>query len=848
MVSSYSRQGALTIETFSNRFDMGDLATLLPRDGSMPMVVTARAGGRHVSRRVLGVGAVVLAMLLTAVLAGTHLDNHPFWDDEANTAIYGRNLIETGRLTAWDGTNLVGYAYGGALGEDLGPELRVPGLPAYLAALGMLLFGQDTFGGRIMFVVTGVASIGLLAVWMRRHFGRRFAWWLPSLLLALSPAYLLYIRNCRYYALGVMFTLMVWVFWAPGSSRRTTSRTRLFDGRSLLRYAGGAAAVVLLLLTHYLNAAAVLVTLPVFFLDRRYRQPRQYVLSGVIAAAAIVCGIWVLITANPLAADYSAAGGDLFQPPDYPGWWPHFYEHLGYLLRDLGTHEFLPWCLVAVLLLPWLPVGLRRLRPLALRGWILVAVVLIYVVLAAALTPSDMGKGRFAEMRYVVPLIAPGSVLAAVALVILWAGARWLAAVGLLLLVMTNVLHLGFLADREDGASPWWPPTLYRYVRELRNDYQTGNEAMIELLGRLPEGTTVRIWPNHMVYPPMFYVPRLHYCDQLTRRKKIREDLQAELDGRDYLFKESSRPDVVLVPATNVPEIWERLAWRFEDDSYELVNALAAHCNYTTKPEIPPHFFAPPPADWKKYPGMAVLVRSAAAPAVREALAADPTDAGARLRLGLTFANAGKPDAAIEHLAQAVALDPNDPAMRLELANVLTATSQVEQAIEHLEAALQLDPQYAEAHLNLGAALERLERAEEAEDHYRDALRIRPDWAMAHYDLANLLGRRGSLGRAIYHFQQALKYDPRYAEAHVNLGSVLLRQEKVEEAIDHFRAALGIRPGLVEARMNLGIALRAQGDKQAAIEAFRTALEMVPPESSAAEWLRRTLEELEANP
>jgi len=798
--------------------------------------------------RRFGVGAVVLAMLVTAVLAGTRLDNHPFWDDEANTAIYGRNLIETGQMTAWDGRNLVGYAYGGALGEDLGPELRVPGLPACLAALGMLLFGQNTFGGRIMFVIAGIASVGLLAVWMRRHFGRRFAWWLPPLLLALSPAFLLYIRNCRYYAPGVMLTLLVWVFWAPGSSRRTAARTRLFDGQSVLRYAGGAAATVLLLLTHYLNAAAALVTLPMFFLDRRYRQPRQYVLLGVIAAAAIVCGTWILITANPLAADYSAAGGDLFQPPEYPGWWPHFYKHLGYLLRDLGTHEFLPWCLVAVLILPWLPVGLRRFRPLALRGWILVAVVLVYVVLAAAVTPSDMGKGRFAEMRYVVPLIAPGSVLAAIALVILRAGARWLAAAGLLLLVTTNVLHLGFLADRLDGASPWWPPMLYHYVREIRNDYRTGNEAMIELLGKLPEGTTVRVWPSHMVYPPMFYVPKLHYCDQLTRRKKIREDLRAELAGRDYLFKKSSRPDVVLVPAMNVLEVWKRLAWRLKDDRYELVNALAEHFNYTTKPEIPLHFFASPPADWKAYPGMAVLVRSAAGPEVREALAADPTDADARLRLGLTFAQADKWDAAEEHLREAAALDRNNPVIRLELANVLTATGQVEQAIEQLEAALGLDPQYAEAHLNLGAALERLERVEEAEDHYRKALRIRPHWAMAHYDLANLLGGRGAFDEAIYHFQQALEHDPQYAEAHVNLGSILLRQKQVAEAIDHFRAALEIKPGLVAARINLGIALRAQGDKQAAVEAFRTALEMAPPESREAERLRRALEELEANP
>jgi len=116
-------------------------------------------------------------MLLTAALGLTGLSNHPFWDDEANTAIYGRNLLKFGRLTAWDGQNLVGYAYGGALGEDLGKELRVPALPACVAAIGMRLAGETTFGGRVMFVIAGIASVGLLAIWMRRLFGRRVISW-----------------------------------------------------------------------------------------------------------------------------------------------------------------------------------------------------------------------------------------------------------------------------------------------------------------------------------------------------------------------------------------------------------------------------------------------------------------------------------------------------------------------------------------------------------------------------------------------------------------------------------------------------------------------------------------------
>ena len=176
-------------------------------------MASPHVGRLRVTRQRIGICAVGAAMLLAAVLGLAGLSNHPFWDDEANTAIYGRNLLKFGRLTAWDGTNLVGYALGGALGEDLGKELRVPALPAYVAALGMLLFGETNFGGRVTFVVAGIVSVGLLAIWMRRLLGRRFPWYLPSLILAVSPAYLLYVRNCRYYALGVTFTLLLWIVW-----------------------------------------------------------------------------------------------------------------------------------------------------------------------------------------------------------------------------------------------------------------------------------------------------------------------------------------------------------------------------------------------------------------------------------------------------------------------------------------------------------------------------------------------------------------------------------------------------------------------------------------------------------
>ncbi|OHB67268.1 MAG: hypothetical protein A2V70_12335 [Planctomycetes bacterium RBG_13_63_9] len=796
-------------------------------------------------------------MLLATVLALVGLTNHLFWDDEANTASYARNLLRFGRLTAWDGTNLVGYAYGGALGPDLGQELRVPALPAYVAALGMILFDGTslkdlTFSGRIMFVVAGVLSVGLLAIWTRRYFGRRFPWYLPSLILAVSPAYLLYIRNCRYYALGVMFTLLVWMFWVPGVRRFHAARGRLFDSRSLLRYAGAAIAVLLLIGSHYLNAAAVLVTLPLFFFDRRFRQPRQYVLLGAIYAAALLYAGWILLTANPFAADYRATIDATLQSPQHATLWGRYAiryaTNFWWFLRDLGTHEFFPWCLVPVLVLPWLFRRLRGARRLSRRGGVLLAVVVANSALAAVLTPPDMGLGPTAEMRYVVPLIAVGSAVGGLAVVILWRLSRPMAAMALLLLVATNLLYPGFIAKRFDGTRLCWPPTLYRYVAEAFHDYPTGTEAMVDLLEQLPPGTTVRVFPGHMVYPAMFYVPKLHYCDQLSTSKKTNEELGPM---PEYLFKERARPQVWLVPS---PYVQQKLS-ELEDlaaldpgrtaDSYTLKSTLPAYWQYTSKPEIPWHAFSRPTEDWYRLPFMSVLVLGGSPVQDHPALRHDPHDANTLYRMGLAFANTLQKDTARQWLQEALKINPKHVEAHYELGTLLLLEEQYGSAIKHLDTTLKLEPDHWGACLNIGKAYLAQGRNEQARQMFWRALEIKPELAIAHYNLGNIALREpGGPERAIVHYRKALEVNPRYVPAHVNWGILLFQQGKIDEAIAHYRAALRINPFHLQAHASLGMALQKRGDPDGARRHLQQALDRVPPDSVMGKQLQAALKEI----
>ena len=124
---------------------------------------------------ILCVAALACALLLGA----WGLTNHAFWDDEAGTALFARNLLATGELTAWDGVNLIGYRQGMQLDENL-QNPYAPPLQYYIAAAGFILFGETTFGGRILFLIAGILTLPALMIWARRHFDGRVPVWLPA--------------------------------------------------------------------------------------------------------------------------------------------------------------------------------------------------------------------------------------------------------------------------------------------------------------------------------------------------------------------------------------------------------------------------------------------------------------------------------------------------------------------------------------------------------------------------------------------------------------------------------------------------------------------------------------------
>jgi len=514
-----------------------------------------------------------IAIVVACVLEFTGITSDKLWDDEANTAIFAENFLEKGTLNAWNGTNLIGYRDGAELDENL-DNVYMPPLQYWLAAVGITFLGDDELGLRAPFALVGLLCLAALALLARHLFGDDFPWWLPVWLAALSPAFLLYMRNARYYAPGAALSVAL-LACAFG---RIESRRGL-----AIRAVAAIACSALLVLTNYFNALGALAALPLALLFRESKSRRNAVVCALAIVTAGAVGGYVLLTANPF-------GRPVPRPEEMVGF-QRYATLLLWNLRDLGTFEFLPVTLIPALALPFAVKSLSHLRGVALRGAAVLAALLLAVASIVAFSPQSVSRSTIADMRYLVPAIPMGALATAAVIRILWEIARPLAIAVACLVVFSNIPHLGFLGT-ENG---YLPPkkiqcTLCRYAEEITGDRTTSTEALIDYIQKLPTDDVLLIFPPFMAYSPMYYLPDRKFCCQLRSGHALNAALRDSLP--DYLFWEKAKIDTGLVNARMPGDTEGPLTIRkIPMGRYELLETLDIPARDSSRPEIPWHAF-----------------------------------------------------------------------------------------------------------------------------------------------------------------------------------------------------------------------------------------------------------------
>ncbi len=155
--------------------------------------------------------STILIVMLAAVLLFTHIGKESLWQDEAETALLGKNIMQFGLPIAYDGKNLVSQEAGMEFGKDYLWHWTSWG-DKYLAALSMKLFGKTTFGARFLFAVAGLLSVFYFHRTALRIFSAAGEANLSALFYTTSVPFLLYVRQCRYYAIVLLCVVLMLFF------------------------------------------------------------------------------------------------------------------------------------------------------------------------------------------------------------------------------------------------------------------------------------------------------------------------------------------------------------------------------------------------------------------------------------------------------------------------------------------------------------------------------------------------------------------------------------------------------------------------------------------------------------
>jgi tetratricopeptide (TPR) repeat protein len=209
---------------------------------------------------------------------------------------------------------------------------------------------------------------------------------------------------------------------------------------------------------------------------------------------------------------------------------------------------------------------------------------------------------------------------------------------------------------------------------------------------------------------------------------------------------------------------------------------------------------------------------------VRAAVQALDQSATAYLRHGLSLADAGDLQGAIQQHLEAIQADPNEVQSYINLIQLYARVGENDKAVEAYEKAVSINPNRADCYYNYGVLMFNLRKLPDAEQAIRKALQISPYYAEAHDSLGYLLAIQGHFDEALDHYRKAVEERPDFRLARFHIGQVLVNQGDYPQAIQEFQKILtpvdASTPGYLYA---LGATYARAGDLQNALVYMRKA-------------------------
>jgi Dolichyl-phosphate-mannose-protein mannosyltransferase len=477
----------------------------------------------------LGLG---LVLVIIAALVLVRLGQRLLWQDEAQTALLARTVVDGGLPRGFDGRNYLSQELGAEYGEGYLWRWHT-WLPFYVVAASFRVLGEGTFSARLPSALFAIATVALLYRFARRLWRDEVVGLVAAGLLALHVPFVLLARQCRYYLPAAFFALVGLDAYLGVLAGRRWARV-LF-----------VAAATSLFHTHYLYCFTLLAAVGLHALVWR-RQVVGRLIAPMFAITIINLPFLVWLSGMRYGDRY---GGDV-------GRLGHVAANTAGFVQHLLFGNF-PLALLAVVA-GFALYARRKGRGLGSGAWREPAALL---GLFAGFTVAALGiasPGSF--YRYLAPVLPVGA--AALAPVVV-AIARGFPAAPLALV-----------------ASHLVSPPLWGLVRELSTDFHGPVEALVEHFNRHARpGETLAITYEDL--PVKFYTD-LRVMGGLTG-----EDLTAAHTADWIVLRQHT---VCEKDAAVAAELRRHVRW----ERYEKVTLAAVDTRFGNREALPDHPFVAP--------------------------------------------------------------------------------------------------------------------------------------------------------------------------------------------------------------------------------------------------------------
>ena len=437
----------------------------------------------------------VIPTLIFAILILIGANMHPLWGDEAETALFARNILKYGVPKGWDGVNIMGINDAIVLNKDL-VNYTSPWLQYYTAAASFLIFPQTSFAARLPFIIFSVLSIPLLYYLTLRLTKDRLSALITVLVASLSVPFILFSYQARYYALTSFASLALGILTFKIAEKNWWWKVAFIFSGVFFFYAN-----YVVFATFYLSLAASYF----IYLILSKKSAKNYLINLFIASILIVvCTLPWFAQMKPLEGR-----SEIVRPVVNLSYIKDFAGLLKESYSPFNQNNALPVLLIP-LLLGYIFYLVRSKKSVAFILFPSLST-LFYLFLMSIATAVAMTDTSFLHVRYtmnIFPFICIFSGVIAARII------GWNKLVGgafLILFIATNLFT--FQKPRS---------FLIEFLKEAAKPYPSPDKIIADYLAKsAKEGDTAFVSLDRDHEPLIFYLgEKIRFVDRVTRTNR----------------------------------------------------------------------------------------------------------------------------------------------------------------------------------------------------------------------------------------------------------------------------------------------------------------------------------------